>query len=75
MSRIQTNSYLADDIHALTIDRLMAAPANPGMCLRSTIFEILADAGVLPLRYLTDLVDERRRRREREEKKKDEGEE
>lgn len=65
MSRIQTNSYVADDTYDAMVARIMAAPSSPGMCLRSTLIEILADAGVMPLRYLTDLVDERRRRRER----------
>lgn len=65
MSRIQTNSYVADDTYDAMLARIMAAPSSPGMCLRSTLIEILADAGVLPLRYLTDLVDERQRRRAR----------
>lgn len=62
MSRIQTNSYVADDTYDTMLARIMAAPSSPGMCLRSTLVEILADAGVLPLRYLTDLVDECQRR-------------
>lgn len=55
------NSYIANETHALLIDRLIAAPTMPGMGLRSTIFEILADAGVLPERYLPDLLDEQSR--------------
>lgn len=70
MSRIQTNSYVADATYDAMLARIIAAPSNPGLCLRGTIIEILADAGVMPLRYLTDLVDERRRRREREDIKK-----
>lgn len=48
MSPISSASYLGTDTYRATIDRIIAAYADPGHDLRTTLVEILGDTGIWP---------------------------
>lgn len=65
MSPINIPAYLATDAYRTMLDEIIAAPADPGLCLRSRLVEILGNAGVWPISCLEDRLDEKQRRRAR----------
>lgn len=60
--------YIATDAYHLMLDRIIAAPINPGLCLRSTLIEILSEAGISPASVIEEQIAERQRKRSRGEK-------
>ena len=65
MTPINIPAYVPTDTYRVMLDEIMAAPANPGLCLRTRLVEILGDAGVWPISCLEDRLEEKQRRRER----------
>lgn len=48
MSPINIDAYLPTDTYRAMLDQIIAAPADPGLCLRTRLTEILGAAGVWP---------------------------
>lgn len=48
MSSISTPAYVPTEAYRAMIDEIIAAPADPGPCLRTRLVEILGAAGVWP---------------------------
>lgn len=66
MSPINIPAYLRTDAYRTMLDEIIAAPSDPGLCLRTRLVEILGKAGVWPISCLEDRLDEKQRRRKRE---------
>lgn len=65
MSPINIQAYVPTAAYWSMVDRIIAAPSAPGLCLHSKLIEILGDAGVWPISCLEDRLEERQRRRKR----------
>lgn len=65
MTPINIPAYVPTDAYRAMLDQIIAAPAEPGPCLRTRLVEILGAAGVWPISCLEDRLEERQRRRRR----------